>query len=520
MSATFAILAASRTPYLLEITAERTTWRADGVRFISERHVGLSAHPTRERQAPEVVAVTWAQPDPTKRSVRYHYVNLLQVSGLTQGLHHVQRLELDDVGKPISSSDLPEASPSSHRNQIVAGAEDPRAPQAVVDAIEELAESKRPVPNGRLDAIEKSTSKRVNLEVHHKKKPESLPDRDSYLGNSERIKAIRALLLIEAMPGWAEAEEQQFKKIVEAAVNLPTVDDFVPEGRRARAFEERWIRDWRPYFAGNLTRSEKKEAADEYTLRKERVWAAVKKLRTAIQGSGGDLARALGRLEPQDRHDLVTLLPGLIDGGAFCHEEPIEMPQGHDAMRITASYTSDRPVEHFIYSANPLNWHKLSPSGFFKDIRLVGGVRDLEDPRNQGYTATLIERVDLGDPYVSTGLNVTFFVAPRSGPIRDEFDETGNPGKSYDGRKLAEMNAGAQFVGVTYDLAPGLGDGNIDVDRGYLHVSPTPSGGSQVTSSKMVRFTPKSELENPTGAWACQLGWVDSMRQMNSWWLR
>jgi hypothetical protein len=471
-------------------------------------------------RAHEVGAVSWAQPDPANPSVRHHYVNLLQVSGLTRGLHLVDRLDLDDVGKPISPSDLPGASPSGHLNQIVAGAEDPGAPQAVVDAIEALAKSKRPVPPRRLDAIEKSTSKRAKLEVHDKKKPESLPDRDSYLGNSERIKAIRALLLIEAMPGWARAGEDQFKKIVEDAVNLPTIDDFVPQGRRARAFEEDWIRDWRPYFSGNLTGAEKRDAKDEFDERKERVWAAVTKLRDAIQGSGGDLGRALGNLGSQDRHDLLTLLPGLIDDGTFCHEEPIEMPQGHDAMRITASYTSDRPVEHFIYSANPLNWHKLSPSGFFKDMSLVGDVHDLEDPRNQGYAATVMERVDLGDPYVSTGLNVTFFVAPRSGPIRDEVDRTGKPGKAYDGRKLAELNAGAQFVGVTYDLAPGLGDGNIDVDRGFLHVSPTPSGGSQVTSSKMVRFTPKSGLDNPIGAWACQLGWVDSMRQMNSWWLR
>jgi hypothetical protein len=130
-------------------------------------------------------------------------------------------------------------------------------------------------------------------------------------------------------------------------------------------------------------------------------------------------------------------------------------------------------------------------------------LKGLRDPLHKGYTANFVEKVMITGE-VETELAIRFFV---EGAKSNKFE-----GKTKE--DLINENPNATVVGMTFDLARnGGGDGNIDVDFGYLHVQRMPNGRTEVKAQKTVRFT---RSDNAPSGYACLLGWLNSVRAMNS----
>jgi hypothetical protein len=206
-----------------------------------------------------------------------------------------------------------------------------------------------------------------------------------------------------------------------------------------------------------------------------------------------------------------------------CIDERVRVDDGEPAVRVTASYTSTQKIEDFIFPANPENWPYCDGSKFFESMRLAPGgyssppngsvaanaanpspdrlpLSALNDIWHGGFRARVREVVNFQPVRMVTDLDVVLFVSPPAGPVR---------GPRQD---IVDGNKGAQRVGMSFQLGESL-DGNIDYDSGYLTVTADSNGGTRVEAMKTVRFT---KMTNVAGDWACLLGWLDAMKQLNT----
>jgi hypothetical protein len=237
--------------------------------------------------------------------------------------------------------------------------------------------------------------------------------------------------------------------------------------------------------------------------------------------------QAFQLLEVQDRANAEVGFGSSAVALAFadCIDERVRVDEGEPAVRVTARYTSTQKIEDFIFPANPENWPFCDGSKFFESMRLApggyssapnGGVAAnaanaatapperlplsaLNDVWHGGFRARVREVVNFQPVRMVTDLDVVLFVSP-PGPVR---------GLRQD---IVDGNKGAQRVGMSFELGASI-DGNIDVDHGYLTVTPDPSGGTRIEAMKTVRFT---KMTNVAGDWACLLGWLDAMKQLNT----
>ncbi len=410
--------------------------------------------------------------------------------------------------------------------------------ERVESALNGLAKSWRPSPPRQLDPLERVVSGQKELWMHRNRlpKPHDKEHADKYLDNEDRLRAMAALLEIHARG--VPVDKGKLITMASKSVDAVTSSDLgVPEDIVGIAVPTWWYKQTddddqdddtelphdleeaaKYAFGEAVARLEKhmrksvedigKDAIDSYDKRVEEAQRSVEALHGILEPKGrpDSLREGYAELSDELKRDLSNALPSLVDTATSCRAEPIRMPDGKDAVRITASYTSDRPVEDFIFPANPLNWPKLSNSGFFKKMgrpEPLIKLEDLDDPRHNGYTTTLREEVSLGDPSMVTDLNIRFFVAPGHGDLIKGGAE-----------QLAALNRDAQFVGMSFDYA-NSGDGNIDVDHGYMHVRKL-GDRTLIEAAKTVRFRTRP---NETSTWACQLGWVESMKRMNQWWI-
>jgi len=208
-----------------------------------------------------------------------------------------------------------------------------------------------------------------------------------------------------------------------------------------------------------------------------------------------DVSLALRSMDESQRAEFEAHVGrGNVHWFQQCEIAPIPQPRGESAVRITAEYWPERSVQDFVYPADPLHWPKCN--SFFKSMRPVSPQKELDQPNindadHTGYASRLEEIVDFGYMTVKTNLDVVHYVNP----------DPNNP----------------HATGMTYQWAEG-GDGYIDVDHGHLTVDVV-NGRTRVRSSKTLRFTELAGLRGDAamtgGFWACQLGWLDSMKQMN-----
>lgn len=225
-----------------------------------------------------------------------------------------------------------------------------------------------------------------------------------------------------------------------------------------------------------------------------------------------DLETVVARMQPEQHERLVRHLGERVVHSVTrgCDVETIQVPDGGgNAIRIWARYTSDQPVSDFVAPSDPLNWPKCN--AFFTAMDLVQGTRTnlgaggVGDPDHSGYRADVEEIVDFGYMSVHTFLQVVHYT--REG----ESNRTDVP-----------PGPRAVVTGMTFDLSD-LQENNqeakIDVDYGYLTVEEIDQNRSLVTSSKTLRFAPAAgeggEWAMTGGQWACRLGWLDTMEQMN-----
>jgi hypothetical protein len=369
-------------------------------------------------------------------------------------------------------------------------------------AILELAKTRRPPPARSLDPVERAVASRYqDLGL------DSDGDDDTgVLDNGDRIRALAAFLAVQ---GRAETRlldsSGDLWEIARRAINSTTVWDLDIRDDEKAAFSNRW-------HLPDDTDLEKHadQGVAKYDARVDNAKDAFLALLAAL-GAGEDqgpraVRERFGELDPDHQRSLLEAYPGIIDIAQGCRAIPIKMPDGRDAVQVSASYESDRPVSDFIYPANPKNWPKLG--AFFKSMNPSGPEQPIDDRGHAGFSGRFRETVDLGDPDIETELEISFYF---NHPDRGRLE-------GASAREQSEGNPGCDFVGMDFELPDGGGggDGNIDVDHGFLHVSRKQDGRTWVRSTKTVRF--RGGHPNAVSAWACLLGWEDSMKRMNSWW--
>jgi hypothetical protein len=236
---------------------------------------------------------------------------------------------------------------------------------------------------------------------------------------------------------------------------------------------------------------------------------------------------------PSLRHAMLVMPPesrALLTGAfgsstmkaaaRYCSADPVRVDNGSQAIRITTRYQDPRPVNEFIFPANPGNWPTCNP--FFQSVTPIPGgysqppdelkgrygipvwgriqlESHLGDMSHGGARARYKEVVDFGVTTVTTDLDMVLYVSP--------------PGGTTQGAAaiVRDSNPDAIATGMSFEFAKS-DDGIIDVDYGYLHVREV-GGQTMVESSKTIRFA--KAIPNAQSASACRLGWLDSVELMN-----
>ena len=163
-----------------------------------------------------------------------------------------------------------------------------------------------------------------------------------------------------------------------------------------------------------------------------------------------------------------------------CTADPIENTP-NPPTRIVATFEAPGVLADFAYGADPLNWPQCNP--FFLEMTTLGPKAPLPIDNVDGtaYAARVKEVVGIAVLWeIRTNLDVRYFVASNA-------------------------------VGMDFNFAGG--DGQIDVDHGYVIVEPHPSRANWVTvrAQKTVHF---ANMPNFPATLACFLGWIHVMRSM------
>jgi hypothetical protein len=358
----------------------------------------------------------------------------------------------------------------------------------------------------QLDPVQNYVNKACDLDMDAVAKPEDRP----LLHGNEIAKAVMALIDIEAK-GIATVDAAGTAELARWTANSPTLDEIVPPpgpGAPGTGDEDG--------DAGASIEPSDEQLNDAVATYQRRSDAAkrlvVSALRHCIDDNVTSGAQAFAEAEDQEDIETTsdlgnTKLEEMREVLEGCNNLTVIMPDGREAARIFTRYTTDDPVSSFIWPANPTNWPAANEYKLFRGMEpsAVTDLTALKDPLHRGYTANALETVMISG-LVETELAIRFFVEGAHSPV----------GRGVTQKDEMKMNPGATFVGMSFDLArngDGKSDGNIDVDFGYLHVERMSNGRTEVKAQKTVRFT---ESDNAPSGYACLLGWLTSMKSMNS----
>ncbi|MGH8927551.1 MAG: hypothetical protein ACRDWH_04330 [Acidimicrobiia bacterium] len=185
----------------------------------------------------------------------------------------------------------------------------------------------------------------------------------------------------------------------------------------------------------------------------------------------------------KDQGIASTTLMAVTVAVEACTDDPIG-PGPNQPTRIVASIEAPGNPGDFAYGADPLHWPECN--SFFISMSSLNPKTSLpaiDNVNGNAYMTTVQEVVGLPMLWeITTDLDVRYFVSQKA---------------------------------VGMDFAFAGGDGQIDVDHGYVIVEPHPNKSNWVVirSQKTVRFV---GIPNFPATLACELGWVHLMQNMAS----